>query len=378
MNASDVINAADVIVIKVGTALITNQTGDDVRQRWVDSLAIDIGQLRKEGKKIVIVSSGGVALGRAALNIPFNVPPETIRLEQKQAASSIGQFHVFQGYHLAFNQLGIKTAQVLLTMSETENRRMHLNARATLHTLIENDVIPIINENDTISTEEIRFGDNDRLAARVAQMIEADTVILLSTVDGLYTADPRLEDDAEHIPVVKNITDDHTKMAGKAIPGLSTGGMKSKLDAALAATRAGISLIITHGMENSPISSLRKDARHTLFEAHENTGGARKIWIQNHMSPKGAVIIDDGAIEALQNGKSLLPIGVKQVEGKFERGDAIAIKIGPDRKIGTGLSGFGAEDARKVIGKQSSEIEKILGFAGRTELIHRNDMVLDD
>lgn len=377
MNVSELIQNADTLVFKVGTALITNATGDDVNQKWINSLAVELHQLHKEGKKIVIVSSGGVALGRKALGIPFNVPPETIRLDQKQAACAIGQFHVFQGYHNAFDQLGIDTAQVLLTMGETENRKMHLNARATLTTLLENNIIPVINENDTISTEEIRFGDNDRLASRVAQMIEAQAVILLSTIDGLYKEDPRQNESAEHIPLVANIEEKHIKMAGKAAPGLSTGGMQSKIDAALAATKSGISLVICDGQKNSPLKHLTKDQKSTIFLAKENTGGARKIWIQNHMSPKGAALIDKGALDALLDGKSLLPIGVVKIEGKFDRGDAITIKSSDHKKIGMGLSAFHSDDAEKIIGKASTEIENILGYAGRSELIHRNDLVLD-
>ncbi len=366
MNASDTLKNSKRVVIKIGSALLTNETREELNQGWIDNLAKDIHALNKSSKEVIIVSSGAVALGRKALGISADIAPEDIRLEQKQAASAVGQPHIFTGYYHAFEKLGITVAQVLLTTSETENRAMHLNARETLYTLLARGIVPVINENDTISTGELRFGDNDRLAVRVAQMIEADTVLLLSSTEGLHTEDPSKNPDAEHIPLVEDITDEHIKMAGDAIPGLSTGGMKSKIEAAQAATRAGISLVIAKEL----------DGKCTLFKAQDNAPNARKRWIATHMKPRGSVIIDDGALKALQDGKSLLPIGVKALEGIFERGDAVSIQTGNGKGIGIGLSAYSAEDAQKIIGKQSADIHGILGYLGRDELIHRNDMVL--
>jgi glutamate 5-kinase len=264
-------------------------------------------------------------------------------------------------------------------MSETENRRMHLNARATLNELTVHGIIPVINENDTISTGEIRFGDNDRLAARVAQMIGADAVILLSTTDGLYTANPDKDKAAAHIPVIETITDEHHKMAGEAIPGMSTGGMKSKVEAARAAVAAGVHLVVADGRQNHALKALYEDksARTSLFLAGNNKKSAKKGWIGSHLAPKGAFIVDDGALSALQSGKSLLPVGVQKVEGAFERGDIVEIYSMERQKLGMGVSAYSANDAQKIIGKNSAEIVEILGYAGRSELIHRNDMVLN-
>ncbi len=378
MSTQQCLKNAKTIVIKIGTALIVDKSGDHVRQKWINALAEDIQALRKDGKNIVIVSSGAVALGRTSLGIPLDKPPMSIPLQKKQASSAIGQFHVFNGFFNAFSPHDIKIAQVLLTMSETENRRMHLNARATLSELIENGVIPIINENDTISTGEIRFGDNDRLAARVAQMIEADVVVLLSTTDGLYTANPDKDDSAEHIPVVEQITAEHTEMAGEAVPGMSTGGMKSKLEAAKNAVTGGIDLIIANGMKDHVLQNLIDDnaVKSTLFVGDHTTHNAKKRWLSAHMRPKGQVFIDDGALKALQSGGSLLPVGVKRIDGKFERGDILEICTESGHKLGMGISAFNKDDANKVIGKNSDQIADIMGFTGRSELIHRNDMVL--
>jgi len=367
MNASEALKNAKRIVIKIGSALLTNETCEELNQSRVDGMAKGIHALTEDGKEVVIVSSGAVALGRKALGIAPDMPPDDIRLEQKQAASAVGQPHVFTGYHKAFEKLGVTVAQVLLTMEVTESRRMHLNARETLQALMSKNIIPIVNENDTVLTQEIRFGNNDGLAVRVAQMIEADTIILLTTTEGLHTQDPNKNPDAAHIPLVEKITDEHIKMAGDALPGLSTGGMKSKIEAAQAATRAGISLIIAREL----------DGLCTLFKAQGNAPNARKRWIATHMQPKGCVTIDDGALKALQNGKSLLPIGVKEVEGSFERGDAVSIKTENGQEVAIGLSAYSAQDAQKIIGHKSEDFKIILGYLGRDELIHRNDMVLN-
>ncbi|GJL84758.1 MAG: glutamate 5-kinase [Micavibrio sp.] len=366
MNTSDALKNSKRIVIKIGSALLINETHEELNQEWIDSLAKKIHTLNKSGKEIVIVSSGAVAMGRKALGIPFDIAPGNIRLEQKQAASAVGQPLVFNGYQKAFEQLGMCVAQVLLTMSTTESRRMHLNARETLQALLNKNIIPVINENDTVLTQEIRFGDNDSLAVRVAQMMEADTVLLLSSTEGLHTADPNTNPDAEHISLVEEITDEYIKMAGDALPGPSTGGMKSKIEAAQAATRAGISLIIAREL----------DGKCTLFKAQDNAPNARKRWIATHMKPKGSVTIDDGALKALQDGKSLLPIGVKSVEGSFERGDVIKV-LGHNRnEVAMGISAYSSKDTSMIMGQKKEWVHTLQGYLGRDELIHRNDLVL--
>jgi glutamate 5-kinase len=335
MNCAEIIRQSELIVIKIGSVLVTDESKEKVRLPWIESLAQDVKDWQAQGKKVVIVSSGAIALGRSALGISKSMPPSKIPLEQKQAASAVGQFHLFAAYFQTFSALGLQAAQVLLTMSETENRRMHLNAKATLLTLLDKNIVPIINENDTISTGEIRFGDNDRLSVRVAQMIEADLVMLLSTTDGLYTANPDIDPNAVHVPFVDALSDDHAKMAGEAIPGLSTGGMKSKVEAAISATQSGVHLIISKGKDAHALRHLIEDknTRSTLFFAKESPKNARKKWIGSHLRPKGTVFVDDGAISALKSGKSLLPVGVKLVEGKFERGDIIEVKSIAGQKL---------------------------------------------
>ncbi|MGB4106732.1 MAG: glutamate 5-kinase [Alphaproteobacteria bacterium] len=378
MNCAEIIRQSELIVIKVGSVLVTDESAGKARQSWIESLAQDVKDWQAQGKKVVIVSSGAIALGRGALGISKSTPPSKIPLEQKQAASAVGQFHLFAAYFQAFSALGLQAAQVLLTMSETENRRMHLNARATLLTLLDKNIVPIINENDTISTGEIRFGDNDRLSVRVAQMIEADLVILLSTTDGLYTADPTKNKNAKHIPLIESIGPEHIKMAGDAVPGLSTGGMKSKIEAAASATRAGIALLIANGAENHPLKRVTGDIRASIFLAQESKSSARKRWLQAHLSPKGSVFVDDGALKALKSGKSLLPVGVKKTEGDYVRGDAVHIRTMEGKILGMGLIAYSTDEARRIIGKASDKIPAILGYEGREELIHRNDMALQD
>lgn len=375
--SAETLKNCQLIVIKIGSVLVRGATLDTVNQEWMDTFAQDVHNFIQTGKNVVIVSSGGVALGRKALNISPDVPPDQIPLAKKQASSAVGQYHVFNGYHKAFAAHGITSAQVLLTMSETENRRMNLNAREALHTLLEHNIIPVINENDVVSTGEIRFGDNDRLAARVAQMIGADCVLLLSTIDGLYTSNPQQDSDAHHIPVIEQLSAEHIEMAGEALSGLSSGGMKSKIEAAQAATASGISLIIADGQQNHSFSALLNDSqRSSLFLASSDGQNARKSWIGSHMSPKGAVIIDDGAFAALQKGTSLLPIGIKSITGTFQRGDVIEVRTAAGDKVAMGLSAYSSENSKKLIGKNSAEIPEILGYIGREEIIHRNDLVM--
>ena len=378
ISAQEALAQSKLIVIKIGSVLVRGEELDSVNQKWMDALAQDIKSLKDNGKYVVIVSSGGVALGRKALSIPHDIAPSSIPLAKKQAASSVGQYHLFNGYFKAFQKVDITAAQVLLTMSETENRRMNLNARETLTTLLDNDIIPIINENDTVSTGEIRFGDNDRLSVRVAQMVMADCVVLLSTADGLYTDHPDKNPNAQHISIIDPITEDHVKMAGDAVAGLSTGGMKSKIEAAQNATKSGIHLIITEGREDHALKALCTGNKNSsLFVAQKCDTKARKIWLQSHMSPKGTIMLDDGAVGALKSGKSLLPVGVISVTGDFRRGDAVVIKDQHGIKLGMGLAAYNANDALKIIGKPSDQIAETLGYIGRNELIHRNDMVLE-
>lgn len=371
------LTAARRVVVKIGSALIVGADGA-LGAAWLDALAADVAALKAQGKEVLIVSSGGIALGRSAIGIPADTPPAAINLAQKQAASAVGQFHLFAGYHRAFAAHDLAAAQVLLTMAETENRRAHLNARATLTTLLERGIVPIINENDTVSTGEIRFGDNDRLAVRVGQMVDADAVMLLSTVGGLYTADPTRDAAARHIPVVEKINAQHIEMAGEAVPGLSTGGMKSKIAAARAATRAGLSLLIADGRAPHALSALHENRlESTVFLPQDNPRSARIKWLQAHLHPRGRVTIDAGAVAALRKGGSLLPIGIKYIDGHFQRGDAVAI-LGPGGgQVAMGFAAYRDAEARQISGHQSADIPEILGYAGPDALVHRNDMVLD-
>jgi glutamate 5-kinase len=370
------INNAQRIVVKIGSALLVNQDSGELHEDWLVTVARDISDLFEQGKEVLIVSSGSIALGRNALKLPRTLAPSSIPLESKQAAASVGQIALMQAYYKAFEKRNITVSQILLTPSDTENRRAHLNARSTLSKLLEERIIPIINENDSVATSEIRFGDNDRLAARVAQMINADLLIQLSTTDGLYTDDPRRHNKAKHIPVLEKLEREHFDMAGDAVPGLSTGGMISKLEAAKLATSAGTTMIITKGIQTHPIRALLDGARCTLFQAQDAPGPARKRWISTHVKPKGSITIDDGALKALKDGRSLLPAGVKYISGEFMRGDAVKILDIDGQQIGVGLSAYDFGEAMQIIGKKSSEIQDILGYAGRDELIHRDDLVL--
>ena len=380
ITTEEILKSSDIVVLKIGSAILTKLESGEVNTEWLKAFVEDVKGLHDTGKKIVIVSSGAVALGRNDLEIPHDQRPTDIPLEMKQAAASVGQFYLFNAYFNQFKKHDLTAGQILLTMAETEDWRMHLNARETINALLDRNIIPIINENDTISTGEIRFGDNDKLAVRVAQMVEADCVVLLSTTDGLYRANPEEDPKAPFIPVVKTITENHVNIAGDAVAGLSTGGMKSKIEAAISATRAGIHMIITHGQEPHAFKNLLEDSgkRNTLFTAEDNKSNARKTWIQSHLNPKGSVFLDEGAEKALDDGNSLLPIGVKSVEGEFDRGDVILIKNQYEDAIGIGISAFPSNEIFLIIGRRSEDIPTILGYAGRTEVIHRNDLVLYD
>jgi glutamate 5-kinase len=312
-------------------------------------------------------------MGIAATDRPSSIP-----LEKKQASAAIGQIALMQAYINAFAAHDIMIAQILLTPTDTENRRSHLNARATVEALLERGIVPVVNENDTVSTAEIRFGDNDRLASRVAQMIGADLVIQLSTTDGLYTADPRLDPTATHIPLVEKLSAEHAHMAGDAAAGLSTGGMKSKIEAARIATASGVHMMIAKGAENHALkAACDASARSTLFLATEKPRSARQKWILAHVKPSGALYLDDGACRALKDGKSLLPAGVREVEGDFERGDCVRICDMGGQMIGIGLSTYAAAATRAIAGRKSADIATILGYSRGDELIHRDDLVLN-
>ena len=321
-----------------------------------------------------MVSSGAVAIGRRRLGLEAR----TVKLEEKQAAAATGQIELAQAYQDVFGRHGMTVAQILLTPSDTEERRRHLNARSTMETLLKLGAVPLINENDTVATEEIRFGDNDRLAARVAQMISADTLVLLSDIDGLYTADPRKDASATLVPEVKAITPEIERMAGPPVTGYASGGMVTKIVAAKIAVAAGCRLVIADGKAEHPLAAIDAGAHCTWFLAAANPRTARKRWIAAHVTPAGSIRVDAGAEKALAAGKSLLPAGVTAVEGEFERGDAILVR-GPDgRRLGCGLAAYSAADARLIVGHKSAEITALLGYRGRDEMIHRDDLVLDE
>lgn len=353
------------IVVKIGSALLVDTQTGAVRQDWLRGLAQDVADLRGAGKDVILVSSGAIALGRRVLNL---APP--LSLEASQAAAAVGQLRLAAAY----DEVLAPSAQVLLTLDDSEDRRRYLNMRATFETLLGLGVVPIVNENDTVATDEIRFGDNDRLAAQVAAMAGADACILLSDVDGLYTANPALDPDAAHIPEVETITEEIAAMAGEGVSGLSKGGMVTKILAARTATEAGCALAITLGGDH-PLQALANGARATWFLPKHDPHTARKRWIAA-MKPRGTIAIDAGARAALDDGRSLLPAGVTFVGGNFGRGEPVAIE-GPDgRKIGQGLIRYTAEEARTIKGLRSSDIAGALGYSGRAALIHRDDMAL--
>lgn len=359
------------ITIKIGSALLVDKSGK-LRKTWLDDLAEDIATLKSEGRDIVVVSSGAIALGRGLLGLSAL----SLTLEQSQAAASAGQIALSQAWAEALARHNIVTGQILITPNITEERRYYLNARTTVTTLLGLGAIPIFNENDSVATAEIRYGDNDRLSARVATMIEADCLVLLSDIDGLYTAPPAKDPNAQHIPVVEAITPAIEAMAGGAASHLSRGGMTTKVEAGKIATLAGTAMVIAKGTENHPLKSLTEGGRHTLFHPARSRAQARKRWIMGTLTVAGTLQVDAGAAEALKNGRSLLPIGVTRITGDFERGDTLAI-VDPDgREIARGLAGLDSEDARLVMGKRSDAMVELLGSGNRATMIHRDDMVL--
>lgn len=369
--AKNTVADAKRLVLKIGSSLLVDTKTGALRVEWLHGLAKDVAIAKKAGRDVVIVSSGSIALGRRVLKLPKGI----LSLEQSQAAAAVGQIRLARAYEQALEPFDITTAQVLVTLEDSANRRRYLNSRATLGMLLSLDVVPIVNENDTVATDEIRFGDNDRLAAQVAGLCGADMLVLLSDVDGLYTGNPMLNNDVQHIETVTEITSEIENMGGEAGSITSNGGMKTKLMAAKTATAAGCALIITHGDVDQPIRALINGARHTFFTAKSDAHLARKQWIAS-MKSVGAVHVDPGAAEALQNGKSLLPAGVNRVSGAFLRGDPVTILGSDGTEIGRGLAGYDQNEAAAILGKKSSEIADILGYPGRAALIHRDDMVL--
>ena len=360
------------VVVKIGSALLVESASGKLHRAWLESVADDIAGLRARGQEVVIVSSGAIALGRCALGLA----PGKLRLEESQAAAACGQIRLAHAWQEVLARHALATAQVLLTLGDTEERRQYLNARSTLNTLLKLGAVPVINENDTVATAEIRFGDNDRLAARVAQMLSADCLVLLSDVDGLYTADPTRDPNARFIAEVRELTPEIEAMGGATASDYGRGGMITKLAAARIALGAGCAMVIASGKVMHPVGAIANGARCTWFVPGATPLTARKQWIGGALKPAGALVIDAGAVRALRAGKSLLPAGVVAVEGRFERGDAVIVK-GPDgQELAQGLSAYSDADARRIIGHKSGEIEPLLGYRGRDEMIHRDDLVL--
>ena len=372
--AADALASARRIVVKIGSSLLIDPASRRVAEGWLGALAGELAALRGEGREVIVVSSGSIALGRGRLG------DVGARLQDKQAAASVGQSLLMAAWQAAFEPHGLIVGQVLLTRDDTERRRRWLNGRATVEALLAHGVIPVVNENDTVATEEIRYGDNDRLAARAAQLARADLLVLLSDVDGLYTADPRRDPAAAHLPRIEALTPEVLAMAGgaNAEAGVGTGGMATKLAAAQIARSAGCATIIASGQAPGPLTALRAGARATLIAAPHGPMAAYKQWIAGSLAPAGDLSLDAGAVLALTAGKSLLPAGVVAVAGGFEKGDCVRLVDPSGCVVGVGLAAYPAEEAARIRGRRSDEIEAILGYRGPAALIHRDDLVLSD
>ena len=360
------------LIVKIGSALLVDQTTGDVRHDWLAGLVEDIARCRARGQEVLIVSSGAIAVGRRHLGL-IGSP---LKLEEKQAAAATGQIRLAHAYLEALARHGIGVAQILLTLNDTEQRRRHLNARATIEQLLTLGAVPVINENDTVATAEIRFGDNDRLAARVAQMISADTLVLLSDIDGLYTADPRRDPAAQHIGEVYSITPEIEAMAGPAPRGHSSGGMVTKLAAARIAMASGCRMVIARGSGLRPLAAIEAGTRVSWFIPDTEPHTARKRWIAGAVNAAGVLVVDDGAASALARNASLLPAGVVGVDGNFKRGDAVVVRNREGQELARGLAAYSSSDAQAIAGHRSSDIEAILGYRGQDEMIHRDDLVV--
>jgi glutamate 5-kinase len=360
------------VVVKVGSSLLVDSKAGTLHAEWLAALVDDLSDFKKRGASILVVTSGAIALGRTVLKLPKG----ELQLEESQAAAAVGQIALARIWAESLAKIGLTAGQVLLTLGDTEERRRYLNARETIGKLIELGAVPVINENDTVATNEIRYGDNDRLAARVATMASADLLILLSDIDGLYNAPPGANKDAKLIPVVSRITYEIEAMAGDAGSELSRGGMKTKIEAAKIATSAGTHMVIASGRKLHPLRAIAENAPCTWFLTPASPVTARKKWIAGALEAKGIIHIDAGAVAALRSGKSLLPAGVVKIEGLFARGDAVIVR-GPDGgEIARGLVAYDRDDALKIIGKNSKRIEGVLGYAGRSEMIHRDDLAM--
>ena len=366
------LSAARRIVIKIGSSLLVDEEHGTIHRKWLSALAEDVARLSARAQEVVIVSSGAIAVGRRHLKFADG----NLRLEEKQASAATGMLRLAHAYQEELAHYDLTLAQVLMTLDDSENRRRYINARNTLETLLRLGAVPLINENDTVATDEIRLGDNDRLGARVAAMISADTLILLSDVDGLYTADPRRDENATVIPEVHEITPEIEAMAGQAQTSVGSGGMVTKLAAAKVAMGAGCRMIIADGHELNPVRRIEEGASCTWFIPKGTPRTARKHWIAGTLNPAGKLIVDDGALNALRDGKSLLPAGVVDVEGNFQKGDAVVVVNGDGAEVGRGLVAYSIDDARLLMGHKSSEIEHLLGYRGVDELIHRDNLVL--
>jgi glutamate 5-kinase len=360
------------VVVKVGSSLLVDADKGRLNRQWLESFASDVAHLHRRGQEVIIVSSGAIALGRRHLDLG----PNKLKLEESQAAAAVGQIRLAHAYKELLDAHEITVAQILLTLGDTEQRRRYLNARGTINTLLALKAIPVINENDTVATAEIRYGDNDRLAARVAQMVGADCLVLLSDIDGLYTADPNEDPDAQFIPRVLNISAEIEAMAGGAGSDMGSGGMHTKIAAAKIAVGAGCHLCIAKGAAQHPLKRIEEGARCTWFVPSSTPLATRKQWIAGTLKPAGAVAVDAGAVRALMQGKSLLPAGVTRALGRFDRGDTVSI-IGPDGvEIARGICAYSDGDAARIIGRKSGDIEHVLGYRGRDEIVHRDDLVL--
>jgi len=359
------------ITVKIGSALLVDRT-TGLKRDWLTSLVDDVAALNSAGTEVLVVSSGAIALGRTILDLGRRA----LKLEESQAAAAVGQIALASAWSEELHRSGLKSGQILLTLGDTEERRRYLNARATIGTLLKMKAVPIINENDTVATTEIRYGDNDRLAARVATMMGGDLLVLLSDIDGLYTAPPQLDPNAKFLPIVERITPEIEAMAGAAASELSRGGMRTKLDAGKIATTAGTAMIITSGARQNPLSAIERGERFTLFKPSRAPVKGYKTWIAGQLEPAGRLTVDTGAVRALMSGKSLLPAGVKLVSGHFSRGDTVAVLSPEGREIARGLVAYDAADAIRIAGLKTDEIETVLGHQARSAMVHRDDLVV--